>query len=161
MASQQAKTLAHVDDPVKMAADNGFSVGCHRKLTEKQLKGLRKFHGKIWLLKEIHGTDAMFVSQCALELPLKSLEKVYLYQNAWSSQKLSSVFNTEAKLELKKAQVLKALLSLTAQASQPKPCKLACLQACASFTANVYALEKFSKGEVVHFPVVDKTIKIM
>ena len=98
----------------------------------------------------------MFVSQCALELPLKSLEKVNLYQVSWSSQQLSSVFNTEAKLELQKAQVLKALLSLAAQASKPNPYKLACLQACTGFTANVYALEKFSKGEVVLFPVVDK-----
>ena len=147
VASQQAKTLEHVDDPVKMAADNGFSVGCHVKFTEKQLKGLEKFHGKIWLLKEIHGNDAMFVSQCALELPLKSLEKVNLYQVSWSSQQLSSVFNTEAKLELQKAQVLQALLSLTAQASKPCPYNLVCLQAC---------MEKFSKGEVVLFPMVDK-----
>ena len=88
--SNQAKTLDHGEDPAKIAADNGFRVGCYCKFTEKQLKGLDQFQDKIWLLKELRGNDAMFVeyrvledsdAAGALELPLKSLEKVNLYQN--------------------------------------------------------------------------------
>ena len=43
VASQQAKTLEHVDDPVKMAADYGFRLGCYCKFTMRQLKGLEKY----------------------------------------------------------------------------------------------------------------------